>query len=68
MWVKYWINSSKAVVGVDQPMKTLSMHIKAKIGTIFLSSHCCHFVKIYFNQTPSCISSIYLHCVDKVLD
>ena len=25
--VKYWINSSKAVIGVDWPMKVLSMHI-----------------------------------------
>ena len=25
---KYWINSSKAVVGIDRPMKGLSMHIQ----------------------------------------
>ena len=31
-----------------------------------LSSHSCHFVKKNFNQTPSCIRSICLHCSSKV--
>ena len=28
MYVKYWINLAKAVVGVYRPMKALSMHIQ----------------------------------------
>ena len=43
---KYQIVPSKAVVGVDRPMKAPSMHIyKHLIRRICLSSHCCHFVK-----------------------
>ena len=40
---------SKAVVGVDWPMKALSMHIKkATLGENCLGSHSCHFVKKLF--------------------
>ena len=48
------------MVGVDQPMKALSMHLqKPDLGKNCLSSQSCHFVKhfchfaIYFNQRTS---------------
>ena len=69
------LNTSKAVVGIDPPMKTLStrMHAqnitKAILRKNYISSHSCHFVKTYnLCQTPSCICSICLDCVDKVLN
>ena len=54
---KYKIFPSKAVVGVDRLTKALSMHIqKPYKGKSQLSF--CH--KIFFNQTPSCICSMFL--------
>ena len=65
---KYQIAPSKAVVGVDRPIKTLSMHIQkpykgiiVKVLTVVILS------KLFFvNQTPSCICSMCLHCIGKV--
>ena len=46
---------------------TFYAYTKAFLGENSLSSHSCHFVKNYFlNQTPSCISSMCLHCIGKV--
>ena len=43
---KYCTAPSKAVVGVDQPIKHfLSVYTKALLGKNFLSSQSCHFVK-----------------------
>ena len=42
---KYRIAPSKALVGVDQPMQALSMHIQKPYKNNCLSSHSCHFVK-----------------------
>ena len=60
---KYQIAPSKAVVGVDQPIKALSMHIQKPYVKNCLMSHTCIF---FFNQTPSCICSMCLYCVGKV--
>ena len=56
------------MVGVDWPMKAPSMHIqksyKGIIAKFSLLSFC---QKLFFlNQTPSCICSICLHCINKV--
>ena len=32
MYIKYWINSAYAVVGVNQPMEALSSHVQSKKG------------------------------------
>ena len=48
------------MVGVDQPTKALSMHIKAIEGENCLSSHSCHFVKNIF---PNQILHAYVQCV-----
>ena len=62
---KYQIAPSKAVVGVDRPIKALFMHIQKPYKEI--SSHSCYFVNFFFfNQTPSCICSMCLYCIDKV--
>ena len=53
---------SKAVVGVDQPIKALPMHIQK---TYIESSHSCHFV-FFFNQTLSWICLMCLYCLGKV--
>ena len=59
---------SKAVVGVDRPMKAISMHIrtpyKRKLSKFSLLSFC---QKLFFlKQNPSCICSTCLHCIGKV--
>ena len=41
---------SKAVVGVDRPMKAPSMHLQKLLGENCLSSNSCHYVKNYFFQ------------------
>ena len=47
---------------------TIYAYTKAQLGKNCLSSHSCHFVKkkFFLNQTPSCISSMCLHCINKV--
>ena len=47
---------------------TIYAYTKALLGKNCLSSHSCHFIqKLFFeNQTPSCICSMCLHCIDKV--
>ena len=46
---------------------TIYAYTKAVLGKNCLSSHSCHFFKIFFfNQTPSRICSMCLHCIDKV--
>ena len=58
---KYNFVPSKAVVGVDCPMKAPSMHIqnKALLGKNCLSSDSCHFVKNYFFwTTPLCMFNV----------
>ena len=50
---KYQIAQSKAVVGVERPIKALSMHIQKPYKGTIISSHSCHCVKnFFFNQTP----------------
>ena len=61
---KYHIAPSKAVVVVDRLMKALSIHIQSNTMENCLSSH---FVKKqFFNQTPSCICLMCLHCIGQV--
>ena len=64
---KYQIAPSKAVVGVDWPMKELSMHIqkpyKGKIVSFLIAVILSKI--IILNQTASCICSMCLHCEDK---
>ena len=58
---------SKAVVGVDRPMKAPSMHIQTPyLGKIVILSAVILSKKKILNQTPSCICSICLHCIGKV--
>ena len=47
---------------------TIHAYTKVIYGSNCLSSNSCHFVKNYnfFNQTPSCICSMGLHCIRKV--
>ena len=57
------------MVGVDRPIKALSMHIqKPYKGIIVLVLTAVILSKIifFFNQTPSCICSMCLHCIGKV--
>ena len=64
MCIKYWINFSEAVVGVDWPMKVLFI-----VYTIIQETNVSHFVKlIFYHQTPSCTCSICIQCVGKDLD
>ena len=65
---KYQIAPSKALVGFDQPLKALSMHIqKPNKGIIVLVLIAFILSKItFFSQTPSCICSMCLHCIGKV--
>ena len=52
------------LLGVDQPMKAPSMHIREKLSKFSQLSFC---QKLFFlNQTPSCICSMCLHCIGKV--
>ena len=44
---------------------TIYAYTKALLGKNSLSSHSYHFVK-KMNQTPSCICSMYLHCIGNV--
>ena len=65
---KYQIAPSKAVVGVDQPIKALSMHIqkpylRKKLSKFSLLSFC---QKNNFSQTPTCICLMCLYCIGKV--
>ena len=59
---------SKAIVGVDRPMKAPSMHIqKPYQGKIVEVLTAVILSKLFFlNQTPSCICSMCLHCIGKV--
>ena len=62
VWGKYQIAPSKAVVGVDWPMKALSMNIyTSPIRENCLSSHSCHFVKNIFFWTK--LLHAYVQCV-----
>ena len=46
---------------------TIHAFTNTLLGKNCLSSHSCHFVKIFFfNQTPSCICSMCLYCMGKV--
>ena len=66
---KYQIAPSKAVVGVDRPIKAPSMHIyKSPIREILSKFSQLSFCqKLFFlNQTPTCICSMCLHCIGKV--
>ena len=64
---KYQIASLKAVAGVDWLKRAPSMHTtNTLLGKNCLSSYSCHFVKKILNQTPSCICSMFLHCIGKV--
>ena len=70
---KYQIVLSKAVVlellSWSAHEGTILAYIKAILGKNCLCSHSCHFVKIqFFNQTPSCLRSMCLHCEDIVLN
>ena len=50
------------MVGVDWPIKALSMHIqKPYKGINCLSSHSCHFVKnyLFFSTTLQCVFIVY---------
>ena len=60
---KYQIVPSKAVVGIDQPMKALSMHIQSHIREKLSKFSQLSF---FLNQTPSCICSLCLYCICKV--
>ena len=65
---KYQIAPSKAVVGVDRPIKALSCiyksHISEKLSKFSQLSFC---QKIFIlNQTPSCICSMCLYWIGKV--
>ena len=56
--VKYWINSAKAVVGVDQPMKALSMHIqKPYLGKIVLIAV---ILSKHFFESNSSMQCVYM--------
>ena len=56
------IAPSKAVVGVDKPMKALSMHIqKTVLVKNCLSSQSCYFFKNEFFQTK--LLHAYVQCV-----
>ena len=59
---------SKAVVGVDRPMKAPSMHIqKPNKGKLSKFSRLSFGQKLFFlNKTPSCICSMCLNCIGKV--
>ena len=65
---KYQIVPSKAMVGVDQPMKAPSMLYKSlireKLSKFSLLSFCQKY--FFLNQTPSCICSMCQHCIGKV--
>ena len=60
--------SIKAVVGVDRPIKALSMHIQKPYKGIIVWVHTAVILSkiIFLNQTPSCICSMCLHCIGKV--
>ena len=58
----YQIVPLKAVAGVDRPMT----YTNTLLGNNCLSTHSCHFVIFFLNETPSCICSMCLHCIDKV--
>ena len=66
--VKYQIAPSKAVVGVERPIKALSMQIQKSYRVIMSKFSQLSFCqKLFFlNQTPSCIRSMCLHCIGKV--
>ena len=58
MKAKYQIAASKVVVGVDRPMKALSMHMqKPYYGKV---------VKVLVKKNPSCICYMCPHCEGKV--
>ena len=59
--------TSKAVVGADQSIKALAMHIqKPYKGIIVYVLQAVILSKLFFvNQTPSCICSMCLHCINK---
>ena len=63
---KYQIAPLKAVLGVDRPLKALSMSIqkpyKRKIVQVLIAV----ILSKKLNQTPSCICSMYLYCIGKV--
>ena len=64
VYAKYQIAPLKAVVGVDQPMKAPSMHIKSLIReklSKFSQLSACHFVKNYFFLTK--LLHAYVQCV-----
>ena len=65
---KYQIVLSKAVVGVDRPMKAPSCMNKSIIrGKLSKFSQLSFCQKLFIlNQTPLCISSMCLHCIGKV--
>ena len=60
--------SIKTVVGVDRPMKALSMHIQSHIRENFSKFSKLSFCQklVFLNQTPSCICSMCLYCIGKV--
>ena len=61
--------SIKSWVGVDRPIKALSMHIQKPHQSLYrkngLNSHSWHFIK-KINQTLSYICSMCLYCIGKV--
>ena len=55
--------------GYEHSMSSIVRHgiYKSINGKNCPSSPSCHFVKIiFFNQTPSCICSMCLHCIGKI--
>ena len=66
---KYQIAPSKAVVGVERPIKALSMHIHVQKSYKVIIVYVLIAVilsKKKFNQTPSCICSMCLYWIGKV--
>ena len=56
------------MVGVDLPMKALSMHLQKPYRGIIVSVLIAVIMSknIFFNETPSCICLMCLYCISKV--
>ena len=65
---KYQIAPSKAVVGVDRPLRHhLCMYRRPIREILSKFSQLSFCQKLFFlNQTPTCICSMCLHCIGKV--